>query len=348
VIAPIDFAHPHYREDNPYNEHYGEAIGRLTAAFRKDETDKAALLADARAMLQDYTFAGCREAFGLDSPFTLAKEMYCDVLACNAAVVARLLEQDGKADEAKAFLLDLYREGQNAGYTRDEQFFLNRLDSRTFMPMRRHIDAAYLEAIGFRHPDRVLLCVGDCQTIQIAEWLRGMLTLPGREFAAYQHSLGSLIDSPLGDLFRPDGYFFFVNAAANLGLYEHFADKREENLAEIRRMVAWLQEQAPAVCVFVTHVFFGVENAIRMNKVPRTVAEDAVGAYSDEVAALLAEAPNVKLVKFTDVCPLERGLDAFRDNPDRGVLLHFHFDIMHEVARRVAAALQPLERAPAG
>jgi hypothetical protein len=341
--AAIDYArHPHFRLDNPYHKDYGEAIGRLSAAFSKDVEDKAPLLAQARQVLERYTPRGCREVFGLGAGFSLAKEFYCDVVCSNAAVVARLLEQRDEAAEAKAFLQELYADMAAAGFSRDREFFMNRLDSRTFMPMRRHIDRAYLEAIGYRHLDRVLLCVGDCQTMITAEKVRHALPLPGVDIAAYQHGLGSLTASPLGDLFHPAGYLYFVNAAADYGLFARDSGQRAARLDAMREIVAWLRPRQPRVAVFVTHVFFGVDNAMQYNGVPEANALDAVSRFSDEVAAILGEAPHARLINFQDICPFTRDRSVFRDPPESRNLLHFRFDIMERVAERVALALAPL------
>lgn len=341
--AAVDYArHPHFRLDNPYYPDYGAAIGRLGAAFSKEVAAKEPLLAEARAALARYTPYGCREAFGLGAGFSLAKEFYCDVVCANAGVVARLLEQRGEVAEAKAFLQGLYAEMADAGFSREREFFPNRLDSRTFMPMRRHIDRAYLAAIGYRHLDRVLLCVGDCQTMITAEKVRHALPLPGIDIAAYQHGLGSLIASPLEALFRPAGYFYFVNAAADYGLFARDTSQRTARLDAMRDIVAWLKARPPRVAVFVTHVFFGIDNAMQHHGVPEANALDAVSRFSDEVAAILATAPNARLINFQEICPFTRDRSVFRDPPESRNLLHFRFDIMDRVAERVAAALAPL------
>ncbi len=339
----IDYkTHPHFILENPYWPDYGPAIGRLGATFAKDDTDKTPLMQEALEVLKRYTPAGCREAFGLRAGYSLAKEFYFDVLCANAATVARVLEQQERADEAKAFLRTLYGEMAAAGFTRDREFFMNRLDSRTFMPMRRHIDRAYLEAIGYTHLDRVLLCVGDCQTMIQAEKLRQALPLPGVDIAAYQHGLGSLITSPLEPLFQPAGYFYFVNAAADYGLFAKDTSGREAILNRMREIVAWLQTKQPRLSVFVTHVFFGVENAIEYQGAAREFAMDAVTKFSDEVAAILAEAPNARLINFQELCPFTLDRSVFRDKPTDRNLLHFRFDVMDRVSERVAAVMREL------
>lgn len=342
-MTRTDYAtHPNFQLENPYHGEYGPAIGRLNAAFQPD-TDKDQLLREAHGILARYTPAQCREVFGLGTDFSLAKEFYYDVVCANAGAVARILEQRGQVAEARQFLLDLYGSIAAAGFTRDKDFFMNRLDSRTFMPMRRHLDRDYLKAIGYRHLNNILLCAGDCQTMLLSEKTRHALPLKGIDIAAYQHGIGSLITSPLEALFKPAGYFFFVNAAANQGLFPNDpAQRRLAGLEEMRKLVAWLQQKQPRLCVFVTHVFFGVDNAVTYNKVPREVAMDAVGPYSDEVAAILGTAPNARLINFRECCPFSPGTEPFRDIPTHPNLLHFRFDIMDALAARVAEALRPL------
>ncbi|OPZ29663.1 MAG: hypothetical protein BWZ02_00947 [Lentisphaerae bacterium ADurb.BinA184] len=340
-VSPLP-AEVRFRDDNPYQPAFSEAIHRLSAAFAKDDGDKAPLMDEARAVLRDFTPAGCRTVFGLGSRYSLAKEFYYETICCNAAVVARLLEQGGRAGEAKAFLLKLYHEIGAAGFPRAREFFANRLDSRTFMPLRRHIDADYLRAVGIEHPDRVLLCVGDCQTMITAEMVRDRLALPGIDIASYQHGLGSLIASPLETLLQPAGYLYFVNAAANYGIFAKDDSQREANLESMREIVRWLQGRAPRRSVFVTHVFFGVENAVEKQGVPRAVAMDAVTAFSDEVAEILSQAPNARLIDFRRLCPFTLDRRVFRDNPTSHNLLHFRFETMAKVADAVAAELEGL------
>jgi len=88
--------------------------------------------------------------------------------------------------------------------------------------------------------------------------------------------------------------------------------------------------------------FFGVENAVRLLGASREVREDAVGRFSDEVAEILAQAPNAHLISFQDLCPFGPGTDPFRDPPDSAYMLHFRFDIMDAVHARVAAVLQDI------
>lgn len=333
--------HPDFQLNNPYHTHYGPAIGRLGAAFAAD-SDKDKLLAEAYAALKEFTPAGCKAAFGLGSGYSLAKEFYCDIMCTNAAVVARILEQRGEAAQARDFLFELYARIAAAGFTREHEFFLNRLDSRTFMPMRRHIDRAYLEGIGYTHLDNILLCVGDCQTMITSEKVRDTLPLNGIDIAAYQHGLGSLTSSPLAQHFRPVAYYNFVNAAADYGLFAKDGSQREGQLNNVRERVAWLKTQQPKMCVFVTHVFYGVENAIQNNKVPRENAMEACFGFSDEVAAILAEAPNARLINFQEICPFTLDRSVFRDKPTDHNLLHFRFDIMQRVNERLSAVLSEL------
>jgi len=340
----IDFdKHPHYQEDNPYGAHYGQAIGRLQWTARDSDKDEDTILGEARDMLAQYTFKGCRDVFGLGAPFSLMKEMYGDVLACNAAVVARiLLRRDGDA-EALSFLMNLYEEGAREGFDRDHEFLLNRLDSRTLVPMRRLVDAAYLRRAGFTRPDRVLLAIGDCQTIQLAEWTRYLLPLPGLDMFSYQHNLRSFVTSGLAELIRPVGFFFFVNTSIQYGALSWMEGKRDELLDELRFIVDWLKEQRPQRCVFVTHVFFGMDQAINVGKVPRERAEDAVTGFADECAAILAKAPGARLVKLTDVCPLRRDTAPFRDNPAGALIQHYKFNTMARLAERIAHELEDLK-----
>ena len=331
--------HPDFQEKNPYTDEYGRCIGRLNAVFAKDDKPKAPLMAEAREILKTFTPRGCRERFGLGSGYSLAKEFYYDIVGGNAAAVARVLEQVERAEEARSFLFEIYAQILGEGFDRDTEFFANRLDSRTFMPMRRHIDREYLDRIGFRHPDNVLLSVGDCQTMLTSEKIRDQTLLQGMEIASYQHSLGSLIESPLEQLFKPGAFYWFVNAAANYGIFARDNSQRQVQLDSIRQLVDWLKRRQPRLSLFVTHVYFGIENAIQHNKVPREVAMDAVTTYSDEVAAILAQAPGARLVNFQEICPMTGGTEMFRDDPKRPNLLHFKFDVMERVTKKVTAAL---------
>ena len=335
--------HPNFNPDAELTAAYEGAIQRMQAAFAKDDADKAPVVEQARRAIEQFSPARCRERFGLGSGFSLAKEFFVEVFATSAASVARIHEQAGRVDEAKAFLLGLYQQAFDAGFTREREFLPNRIDSRTFMPMRRHIDRAYLQAAGYRHPEHALLCVGDCQTLIQAEMVRQAIPLKGIDIAAYQHALGSLIDSPLGDLFKPAGYFFFVNVGTDFALLGKRAEAREQFLDIPRKIVAWLKVKQPKVSVFVTHVYFGVDNAVKYLNVPREVAMEAVGAFSDDVAAILAEAPNARLINFQELCPFTLDRAVFRDKPEQPALLHFQFDIMERVAGKVTAALQGLD-----
>lgn len=327
-----------------YTEHYNQAIRRLSQAFSKELDAPESLLAEARAELDSFTAADCASVFGLGTPFSLAKEFYMDVICANAGAVARLLEKAGRAGEAKDFLFALYDAIRAAGFARGSDFLPNRLDSRTFMPMRRHVDEAYLHRVGFEHPDRVLLCVGDCQTMQLAERIRHGLPLRGIDMAAYQHGLGSLTSSPLGELLEPVGFVFFVNAAANYGVFTvpDYAVRRAEVLDETRALVDWLNSHRPCTSLFVTHVPFGVDNAVEQSGVPREVAMDAVTTFSDEIADILATAPSPALLRFTDYCPFSTGTEAFRDDPDHPAQLHIRLDIMEQIG---TAATQVLAQA---
>ncbi len=321
---------------------YEASIQRLQRAFKKDLPDKEPVLDEAREELTRFTPAAFAEKFGLGSNYSLVKEFHYETLCANASAVARILVEREQVDEAKAFCFDLYDRAVAAGFTRDSEFLCNRIDSRTFVPMRRHIDRAYLERIGYRHLDNVLLCVGDCQTVIMAEMIRDRLALPGVDIASYQHALGSLIDSPLEDLFRPAGYLFFVNCAADYALLGQTPDTRETYLDIPRKIVAWLKDKQPRVSTFVTHVYFGADNAIeQVGSAPEAV-EDAVGPFSDEVAEILAEAPNAHLINFQEICPFTRDKSVFRDDPDAGFMLHFDFPIMDAVGARVVESFRPL------
>ncbi len=338
---PTDYAtHPWYNPKEVLGGHYGEAVQRLQQAFVSEGTDPDQLLRESEQMLTSYTPTGCNEQFGPGSGYSLAKEFYCDVIAMNAGVRARVLEKRGDIEQAKSFLLELYDACQANGLGRSAEFLCNRIDSRTFMPMRRHIDAAYLETIGYQHPERALMCPGDCQTIIVSEKIRDNLSLPEIDIAAYQHSLGSLIESPLGDLFNPEAYVFFCNAAADYALFGAWPGKREQVLAEMQKITDWLKLKRPRVAVFVTHVFFGIDKAIESAGTPEDAAMDSATDFANEVAAILSEAPNARLINFQEICPLVRDTTPFRDEPDSAAQLHFRFDIMDQVMERVLAALR--------
>jgi len=343
-IEPTDYrTHPDFNPDAELTAAYEAAIQSLQAAFAKDSPDKTPLLERARQTVAQFSPERCRQRFGLGSGFSLAKEFFVETFATSAAAVARIHEQAGRAEDAKLFLLELYRKAFAAGFTRDREFLANRIDSRTFMPMRRHVNAEYLRAAGYRHPDRALLCVGDCQTLIEAEMIRQALPLRGIDIAAYQHSLGSLIDSPLEGLFNPVGYFFFVNCAADYALIGKSFAAREKFLDIPRRIVEWLKVRQPRISVFVTHVYFGVDNAVEFCGTPRNVAMDAVGGFSDAVAAILAQAPNVTLVNFQQLCPFTLDKAVFRDQPEQPAMLHFQFEVMDRVAEKVVEAMKRLE-----
>ena len=209
--------------------------------------------------------------------------------------------------------------------------------------MRRLIDAAYLGQTGFTRLDNVLLCVGDCQTIQLAEWVRYLLPLDGIDLFAYQHSLRTLVSSRLADLLRPVGYFFFVNTGIQYGGLKDSEGRREQLLDELRFIVEWLSARGPKRSVFVTHAFCAVDHAVNMDGVPRQRADDAVGAFADEAAQIVSRAPGARLVKLTDVCPLCRDTSPFRDDPAATRLIqHYRFPIMAALAERVADGLRDL------
>ncbi len=321
---------------------YEQTIQRIGKTFAKDGKPKDDLVEEARKALERYTPEDCLERFGLGSGYSLAKEFYYETIGANAAVIVRVLETSGKPDEAKAFMIDLYERAFAVGFTRDKEGMVNRFDSRTFMPLRRHIDMDYLRAIGYAHPESAFLCVGDCQTVLIAEKVRDTLPLPGIDIASYQHSIQSLQASPLADLFNPAGYLFFVNAAADRIF---LTDGRDAVLERMRGIVEFLQARKPQMSIFVTHVFFGMDNAERVFGAKREDIEDAVGPFSDEVAAVLSQAPNAKPINFQEICPLVPDLSPFRDKPDGGVILHFRFDIMDKVAERVCAYAKDLKPA---
>ena len=338
----MDYAtHPWFNPKQSLADDYGASIQRLETAFRKDdEVDKDAVLAEALAMQERYTPAGCIEQFGLGSGYSLAKEFYCDIIAANAGAAARVLEERGNVEAARRGLLDLYADCAAQGFGRASEFICNRIDSRTFMPMRRHIDRGYLEAIGYGRPEHAMICAGDCQTILLSEKIRDTLSLAGLDIAAYQHGLGSLVDSPLGSLFRAEAYFYFCNAAADYALFGMWPGKREHVLGEMQKIVDWLHEQRPRVSLFVTHVFFGIDAAISGINTPVDAALDSATEFSDEVAAILAKAPNAALINFQEICPLTRDNSPFRDDSETPVQLHFHFDIMDRVFARVQEALK--------
>lgn len=328
------------KPDQELSEAYGAGIQTLNEAFNKESPDKEATLATALEQISRYTPAGCAERFEMGSGYSLAKEFYCDVLAANAGAAVRILSARGDTDAARDLMLDIYRDCAANGFDRRTEFLCNRIDSRTFMPMRRDIDAAYLEAVGFDAPQRSMMCVGDCQTIALAENLRSSLSLDGMNFLAYQHDLGSLLESPLGNHFKPDAYFHFCCTAANYALFGTWPGKREAILDETRTLTDWLKQESPRLCVFVTHVFFGIDAAIAGANTPEDAAIDSATEFSDEVAEILSDAPNARLINFQDICPFTRDNSPFRDDEDLGVQLHFRFDLMDEVHKRVVAEFQ--------
>lgn len=346
-MTTIDYtAHPHFNPDAETTQRYNRAIMRLGAAFAKELTDqsRASLLAEAKADLAAVTPDHIRERYGLGSGYSLSKEFDCEVYACNSAATARILEQQGRATEAAEFLAGQYRQAQDAGFGRASEFLQNRIDSRSFMPMRRHIDAAYLHRIGYDHLDQVLLCVGDCQTIIQAEKLRDSLPLPGINIAGYQHALGSLQQSPLATLFSPVGYLFFVNSFADFLILHRGTDEgRQKEFDRMHAIVNWLKTR-PTIrkSVFVTHVFCGVDNAVKAHGVPLDTALAATTAYCDQIAEILAGAPHVELINFQEICPFTRDKSVFRDKPDDANLLHFRFDIMDRVSERITACFKHL------
>ena len=322
---------------------YKEAIARLGAAFKADPREHPTIMAQARQAMAAMPPQKIADTFGLGSGYSLAKEFACDILAANAGAVARLLALADHADQARDFLQELYRQAIEAGFDRSREFLLNRIDSRTFMPMRNRIDVGYLHAIGYDQLGRTLLCVGDRQTMIQAEMLRNALPLKGVDIMAYQHLLGSLTSSPLADCFTPIGYFFFVNACADY-LIQHRGtpDGRDKQLDRARSIVAWLKTRPVRRSVFVTHVYCGIDRAIRNSGCSEESALDAVGAFSDEFAAILSEAPGARLINFQEVCPFTRDSSVFRDGPDANNLLHFRFDIMGIIAERIADAFSDL------
>ncbi len=345
-MTALDYAtHPNFNPTPEVTQRYNATIRRIGEAFRKDGGDKAPLLAAAYADMQEFTPRRCRELFALGSKYSLAKEFFYETIAANAAVITRLLEQQGQVEQAKAFMIDLYRTAFDEGFTRGREFLVNRLDSRTFMPLRKHIDAEYLAAIGYTRPDNILLCVGDCQTVIHAEKVRDALPLRGIDIASYQHELGSLLDSPLEHLLHPVGYLYSTKLAADYALLGKSFDAREKFLQIARDIVAFLHRKGTRRSVFVTHVFFGVDNAVKHVGTPRDVCMDAVTRFSDDVAAILATAPGARLIHFQEICPFTPGTEAFRDDPDSAFMLHFRFDIMDAVHARIAEALDGLDDA---
>ncbi len=330
--------HPHFNPTREVSERYFATIRRIGEAFSADSGHRDPYLAAAKADLCEFTPERCRETFGLGSRYSLAKEYYYETIAANAAIVTRLLEQKGEAQAAIEFMIALYDRVFAAGFTRQHEFLANRLDSRTFMPLRKYIDANYLRAIGYRHPDNCLLCVGDCQTVIQAEMLRDALPLPGMDIASYQHEPGSLIGSPLDDQLQPGGFLMFCKLAADYALLGKCHQARETYLDIARDVVAWLQRKQPCRSIFVTHVFFGVDNAVRLAGAQRAVCLDAVTDFSDEVATIFGQAPGAHLINFQQICPFDPGPACFRDPPDAGYMLHFRFDIMDAVSRHVVDA----------
>ena len=334
---------PMFHPDAELKATYDAAIQRLQRAFKKDLPDKEPVLTEAREELARFTPARFAEAFGLGSNYSLVKEFHFEIMCANASAIARILVERDQADQARAFCLDLYDQAVAAGFTRETEFLCNRIDSRTFVPMRKHIDREYLQRVGYDHLDNVLLCVGDCQTVIMAEMVRDHLALPGIDIASYQHALGSLVDSPLEGLFQPAGYLFFVNCAADYALLGKTTDTREKYLDIARNIVAWLKQKQPRVSTFVTHVYFGADNAIAQVGSSPEAVEDAVGPFSDEVADILSEAPNANLINFQDICPLTRAKSVFRDDADAAFMLHFDFPIMDAVGAKVIDSFRPLE-----
>ena len=346
-MTPIDYStHPNFNPDAETHQRYGASIGRLGKAFSKELTEKdtSSLIAEAKDILSEVTPERIRDRYGLGSKYSLSKEFEIEVFACNSAAIARIHEQQGRVDEAKDFLIGQYEKAQAAGFDRASEFLQNRIDSRSFMPMRRHIDEAYLRQIGYDHLDRVLLCVGDCQTVIHAEKLRDSLELPGINIASYQHALGSLIQSPLADLFFPAGYLFFDNSFGDfLIMHKCSEEGRQKEFDRMHGIVNWLKTR-PSLrkSVFVTHVFCGVDNAVKAHGVDLDKALAATTTYCDQIADILSAAPNVELINFQEVCPFTRDKSVFRDNPDDTNLLHFNFDIMDQVSERIADCFRDL------
>jgi hypothetical protein len=332
--------HPDFNPSREVCERYYATIHRIGEAFKDGAGDKESQLAAAYADLREFTPGRCRDSFGLGSNYSLAKEFFHETIAANAAIITRILTQRGDVSGARTFMLELYAKTFDAGFSRGREFLANRLDSRTFMPMRKHIDREYLGAIGYTHPDNILLCVGDCQTVILAEMLRDTLPLPGMDIASYQHEPGSLIGSPLDGVMGIGGFLMFCKLGNDYAILGKRRETREIHLQTARDLVDWLSHKQPKRCVFVTHVFFGVDNAVRHLGLPREVCMDAVTDFSDELAVILAGAPGAHLINFQEICPFDPGPGCFRDAPDTPWMLHFRFDIMDAVSRRIVEAFQ--------
>jgi len=331
---------PNFNPSPAVLERYFATIQRIGEAFKPDSGDKERQLAAACADLREFTPERCVDTFGLGSKYSLAKEFFYETIAANAAIITRILTQRGDVSGARTFMLELYARTFEAGFSRGREFLANRLDSRTFMPMRKHIDREYLAAVGYTHPDNILLCVGDCQTVILAEMLRDTLPLPGMDIASYQHEPGSLIGSPLDGVMGIGGFLMFCKLGNDYAILGKRRETREIYLQTARDLVAWLRHKRAKRCVFVTHVFFGVDNAVRHMGLPRDVCMDAVTDFSDELADILAGAPGAHLINFQEICPFDPGPDCFRDDPDTPCMLHFRFDIMDAVSRRIVEAFQ--------
>ena len=177
-----------------------------------------------------------------------------------------------------------------------------------------------------------------------AEKLRDSLELPGINIASYQHALGSLIQSPLATLFNPVGYLFFVNSFADfLIMHKCTPEGRQKEFERMHNIVNWLKTQ-PTIekSVFVTHVYCGVDNAVKNHGTPLDEALAATTTYCDEIAEILSGAPNVELINFQEICPFTRDKSVFRDNPDDTNLLHFQFEVMDGVSERIADCFKSL------
>ncbi len=342
AIEHIDYdTHPHFQRDQPFGADYGSTIVRLQQAFNKDIEDKESLLKEARAAMEKYTLEGLKKEFGLKSHYSLAKELYTDCIFCNAGAVARILTTTNREKEAVDFIFGLYDQLRELGFNRGFSFLPNRLDSRTFMPMRRLMDESYMDKIGFTKRDRIFLAVGDCQTMLLAEKIRDQASLPSFDIIAYQHNLGSMVGSGLTKLFKTKGYFHFVNAAANYAIFPGAnKERRDSVLAEMQYLVDYVNEQDVDIAVFVTHVFFGAAQSVKCNKTRWEDVMDSLSVFSDEVAAILSKAKNARCINLRDVCPLVIDNGPFRDGEDGINQLHFKFHYYDKIMALINKELE--------
>lgn len=335
--ADIDFkTHPDFIQDNSFETDYVTAINHLGFAFDKTRTDLNEQLKSVEKELEKFDFKLYNHEFQKGGSYSLRKEFFYDVIACNIAAKARILCRQNKDYEAREFVLSEYQRAFKAGLCRGEDFFINRLDSRTLMPMRRIIDESYLDAIGLKDRTDIFLCTGDCQTMMTAEMVHDRTPNRPFKFFTYQHRLGSLIDSGLDRFFQVCGYMFFVNITTDYIFFAKSVEDRQTYLDLAHVITDWLKKQSPEASIFVTGVYPGLDRAMRTFKHDRSLMEDAIGPFTDEVNEILSQAPNSKLIDFRKISPLTWGGAPFRDRPDGKNFLHFNFDIMNKVADKVS------------